>query len=269
MSTVENRVLCVDDEVSILSALKRLLRKEEYTLLTASSAEEGIELLKQTTVQVVVSDQRMPGLTGVQFLQKVKAMHPDTVRVILSGYADLSVMVEAINKGEIYRFLSKPWNDEELRITIRQALDHYNLLKQRSSLLEQIEANNLELKRLNSLLEEKIAQRTHLLALSQEIMEIIPLPVVGISREGMVVLVNRAAVEYGASRQASIAPGVEIDEFLPAEIIEKLKVCLCHSETGGSMIVEWNGLKTCFRSRPLKTEEATVGCILSFEDYDA
>ncbi len=269
MSTVENRVLCVDDEVSILSALKRLLRKEEYTLLTASSAEEGIELLKQTTVQVVVSDQRMPGLTGVEFLQRVKEMHPETIRVILSGYADLSVMVEAINKGEIYRFLSKPWNDEELKITIRQALDHYNLLEQRSSLLEQVEANNQELTRLNSLLVEKIAQRTHLLALSQEIMESVPLPVVGISRERMVVLVNRAAVEYGASRQVDIYPGAEVDEFLPDDINEKLKKCPCHDNSGFTLVEEWSGRKTVFRFKPLKSEESVVGCILFFEDENA
>jgi len=107
-------VLCVDDEPHILNALQRLLRKEDFQVVTARDVEEGLAVLASRPVQLVISDQRMPGMTGVEFLQKVKELFPDAVRVILSGYADVGVIVDSINKGEIYRFLTKPWNDEEL-----------------------------------------------------------------------------------------------------------------------------------------------------------
>ena len=117
----DHALLLVDDEENILRALTRALRREGYRILTATSAQDAFEILAKNDVQVIISDQRMPGISGTEFLSKVKEMHPDTVRIVLSGYTDLSVVTDAINRGAIYKFLTKPWNDEDLRAQIREA----------------------------------------------------------------------------------------------------------------------------------------------------
>ena len=114
-------LLLVDDEANILSSLKRLLRIDGYQILTAPSAEQGLELLASHRVDVIVSDQRMPGMSGVEFLRRVKVLHPETIRLVLSGYTDLQTVTDAINEGAIYKFLTKPWDDSHLRANIQEA----------------------------------------------------------------------------------------------------------------------------------------------------
>jgi len=114
-------LLIVDDNPKILSSLGRVLQNKGYRLLTAESAEKGLELLALNEVQVVVSDQRMPGMSGIEFLSRVKALYPDTVRIMLSGHADLESLTEALNRGLLYKYLTKPWNDRELRAQLRDA----------------------------------------------------------------------------------------------------------------------------------------------------
>lgn len=115
-------ILLVDDEPNVLRALARLLRRDGYQIFTATTFKEAFDILGTNDVQVVVSDHRMPDGKGTEFLGRVKMTHPGTVRLILSGYADLGVVTEAINGGAVYRFLTKPWNDEELRETMREAM---------------------------------------------------------------------------------------------------------------------------------------------------
>ena len=115
------RLLLVDDEENILSSLRRLLRRDGYTILTATGGLAALELLATHPVDVIISDQRMPGMTGVEFLRKAKDMHPDSVRLMLSGYSDLQSVTDAINEGAIYKFLSKPWDDAMLRANIEEA----------------------------------------------------------------------------------------------------------------------------------------------------
>jgi diguanylate cyclase (GGDEF)-like protein len=114
-------LLLVDDEANILSSLKRLLRPDGYQILTALGAEQGLELLARHRVDVIVSDQRMPGMSGVEFLRRVKVLHPATIRLVLSGYTDLQTVTDAINEGAIYKFLTKPWDDSHLRANIQEA----------------------------------------------------------------------------------------------------------------------------------------------------
>jgi EAL domain-containing protein (putative c-di-GMP-specific phosphodiesterase class I)/ActR/RegA family two-component response regulator len=114
-------LLLVDDEENILNALVRMLRRDGYRILTAAGADEALDVLGRNDVQVVISDQRMPGTSGTDLLSKVREMYPDTVRMVLSGYTDLAAVTAAINQGAIYKFLTKPWNDEELRMQIRDA----------------------------------------------------------------------------------------------------------------------------------------------------
>jgi diguanylate cyclase (GGDEF)-like protein len=121
-------LLLVDDDVNVLSALHRLFRRDNYRILTAMSPAEGFELLALHQVQVIVCDQRMPFMNGTEFLSKVKELYPDTIRIILSGYTGLEAVLDSINRGAIYRFYTKPWDDTELRENIRLAFHHYWLL---------------------------------------------------------------------------------------------------------------------------------------------
>ncbi len=114
-------LLVVDDEVNIQRALFRVLQNERYRIMCASSADEAMQILTRQEVQVIISDQRMPGVSGTEFLTKVKASHPNTVRILLSGYSDAITVTDAINRGAIYKFLTKPWDDDDLRLQVRDA----------------------------------------------------------------------------------------------------------------------------------------------------
>ena len=121
-------LLLVDDDVNVLSALHRLFRRDNYRILTALSPAEGFELLALHQVHVIVCDQRMPNMSGTEFLSKVKELYPDTIRIILTGYTGLESMLDSINRGAIYRFYTKPWDDTQLRDNIRLAFHHYWLV---------------------------------------------------------------------------------------------------------------------------------------------
>ena len=160
----EHTVLFVDDEVNILRAVQRLLRNEPCRVLTASRGAEALELLANDAAQVVVSDQRMPEMNGVELLLAVRDRHPDAVRMMLTGYTEMNVAVEAINHGEIYRLITKPWNDEELKATLRQAFDHYDLKSEIRRLNQVTREQNLRLQDMNRTLEAKVRDRTKQLA---------------------------------------------------------------------------------------------------------
>ena len=117
----QRTLLLVDDEAGIRAALTRMLRSDGYKVLTATSGKEGLELLATNPVQVIISDQRMPGMSGTEFLNIVKQLYPDTVRIILSGYTDLQVVTESVNQGAVFKFLTKPWDDDLLREQVRDA----------------------------------------------------------------------------------------------------------------------------------------------------
>ncbi|RTL54465.1 MAG: response regulator [Rhodocyclaceae bacterium] len=155
-------VLCVDDEANILAALKRLFRPAGYRLLTAGSGAEGLALLEQEQGQVdlVISDMRMPEMDGARFLAQVRQRWPDTARILLTGYADMESTVAAINEGRISRYISKPWNDSELLLTVREVLERRMLEKEKQRLENLTRQQNDELIALNAGLEATVAKRT-------------------------------------------------------------------------------------------------------------
>ncbi|MGM0570305.1 EAL domain-containing protein [Marinobacter sp.] len=118
-------LLLLDDETNIIRALTRLLRRDGYRILSTTSVKEAFELLAANNVQVIISDQRMPEMSGTEFLSQVKDIYPDTVRIVLSGYTDLKSVTDAINEGAIYKFLTKPWDDQQIRSHVRQAFVYY------------------------------------------------------------------------------------------------------------------------------------------------
>ncbi|MCX5827871.1 MAG: response regulator [Deltaproteobacteria bacterium] len=162
------RILAVDDEPFVLDAIKRLLNEDHYEIFTASSGTEGLSLMDIFPIQIVISDYRMPEMNGVEFLREVCRLWPDTIRIVLSGYADIQAVIAAINEGQIYKFMAKPWNNEDLRITIVNAIDRYRLLQENMRLTEDLKWKNKALQKFNKMLEETVAERTYELKKSME-----------------------------------------------------------------------------------------------------
>jgi response regulator RpfG family c-di-GMP phosphodiesterase len=154
------KVLFVDDEVNILAAIQRLLRKEQFQFRSTTSPVEALRLVAQEEFAVVVSDHRMPEMEGTRFLEQVKEISPNSIRILLTGYADMNSTIDAINRGSVYRFLSKPWSDPELIVILNQAVTQYNLVRENRRLHELTIRQNLELSYLNQTLEQKVEART-------------------------------------------------------------------------------------------------------------
>jgi len=146
-------LLFVDDERNILSSLKRLFRPRGYRIITALSGKEGLAVMEKESVDLVISDMRMPEMDGAAFLEQAANRWPDTVRILLTGYSDLTSTIAAVNKGQIYRYISKPWEDNDLLLTAKRALE-----RQRLEALTR--RQNAQLKELNATLEDKVAART-------------------------------------------------------------------------------------------------------------
>ncbi|CAN2041706.1 hypothetical protein GMMP15_560109 [Candidatus Magnetomoraceae bacterium gMMP-15] len=157
---MSDKVVFVDDESRILKVLKRLFMDEPYEIFTFESPINALEQMKKNEIAVVVSDQRMPDMKGTEFLEKVRENWPDTVRIILTGYADLEAAIDSINKGYVYRFINKPWDDTQFKMEVEQAVDHYKLVVENKMLLELTRKQNEELTDLNKNLENKVEQRT-------------------------------------------------------------------------------------------------------------
>ncbi len=164
----EHVVLFVDDEINILKAIQRLLRHEPMRVLTATDPAEALKMMRETPAQVVVTDQRMPTMSGVDFLSAIREQQGDVIRMMLTGYTEMNIAVEAINKGEIYRLITKPWNDDELRATLRQAFDHYDLKSEIKRLNGISREQNFKLQDMNRNLEDKVRERTKQLALKNQ-----------------------------------------------------------------------------------------------------
>jgi response regulator RpfG family c-di-GMP phosphodiesterase len=153
-------ILCVDDEQNIVSSLRRTFRQHSYRVLTATSGADGLGLLEREEVDVVISDMRMPGMDGTQFLEQVRKRWPDTVRLLLTGYSDIESTIGAINRGEVYRYIAKPWDDADMLTTVRLGLERKALEHEKRSLEELTRRQNAELRELNATLEAKVFERT-------------------------------------------------------------------------------------------------------------
>ncbi|MBI5007257.1 MAG: response regulator [Nitrosomonadales bacterium] len=165
-------LLFVDDEANVLSSLKRLFRPHGYRIFTAESGAQALEIMRHETVDLVVSDMRMPEMNGAQFLQKVNEGWPDTVRILLTGYAEIEATIDAINKGHIYRYISKPWEDNDIVLSIQHALRHKELEKANRGLEELTRKQNEELRDLNANLEQKVRARTEELRQTMGFLEV-------------------------------------------------------------------------------------------------
>jgi len=153
-------VLFVDDEANILSSLKRLFRPLGYRIFTAEGGAAGLQVFEQNPIDLVISDMRMPEMNGAEFLEKIRAKWPDAVRILLTGYADVGSTIAAINKGEIYRYIAKPWDDNDIVLTVKHALERKNLELEKQRLEALTLKQNEALKDINANLEAKVRDRT-------------------------------------------------------------------------------------------------------------
>ena len=224
---MERLLLLVDDEENITSALTRLLRRDGYTIFRANSGQEGLALLEQHRFGVIISDQRMPGMTGTEFLSKVKEQYPDTVRIVLSGYTEFNSITDAINRGAIYKFLTKPWEDDLLRAHIQEAFQRYEMKMENVRLDQELKLANDELKRINHELELRVewkgrenVHNLEILRVSQEMFEVMPVAAIGIDKSGMIVIANQLAhLLFSAHGAVSSLLGEAADTIMPADLL--------------------------------------------------
>lgn len=216
----ERTLLLVDDEEGVLSALRRVLRRDGYRILTAASGEEALQVLVGNAVDVIVSDQRMPGMTGVDLLRQAKRIHPETVRIVLSGYTELKSITDAINEGAIYKFMTKPWDDEQLRLTVREAFAHKELADENRRLNHALMEVNQELQGMLASEQQRLRNDETVLRVVQEILQAVPLPIIGMDEDGLIVSANAMADELFGGGRGLI--GSFASEVLPLELHEKL-----------------------------------------------
>ncbi len=144
MSLKDIHILYVDDEQNNLTAFKATFRRD-FKIYTAISAAEGIKILDEEDIHILITDQRMPVMTGVEFLESILEKYPDMIRILLTGYTDIEAVIDAINKGQVYRYITKPWDETELRMTINNAFEVYNLKKENKELLVKLKRANEQL----------------------------------------------------------------------------------------------------------------------------
>jgi len=161
MNEHKHTLLFVDDEEAILKALYRLFRKQGYTILTARSGDEALTILhaREHKISLIISDQKMPEMNGATFLEKARHISPDSLRFLLTGYSDMDAIVAAVNKGEIHRYLNKPWNDDDLLLQVKWGLEQYDLVQENRNLLALTRKQNKQLFDFGKTMEKKIEER--------------------------------------------------------------------------------------------------------------
>ncbi|HSV16266.1 MAG TPA: response regulator, partial [Tepidisphaeraceae bacterium] len=152
-------LLVVDDEPDVVKSVQDLLRLD-YRVLTTTRAADGIKIMEREEVHVVMTDQRMPGMTGVEFLKNIRGDHPEAIRLLFTGYADIKAVIDAINAGNVYRYLTKPWDPDELQAVVREACERYDLIAERKQLIEDLKINNEKLEKANKALSEASALKS-------------------------------------------------------------------------------------------------------------
>src|ERR1700690_575264 len=244
-------ILCVDDEPNVLNSLRRLFIDEPYTIRTAASAHEGLKLLAGEEGQIVISDYRMPNMDGVEFLREVRTRWPDTVRIVLSGYADTASIVSAINEGQIYKFIPKPWNDDELKVTVANAIERYYLFKKNAELTSELLKVNEDLKGLLVENSNLLELKSKMLEASQTILFSLPVAVLGIS-DDIVVQCNQAWVDDTGCGWSSL--GQTIGNALPPEIIGLVDEVKARGKTMGKISI--NGIQGWLFGSAMRPEDS-------------
>lgn len=237
MTTTEQKdqpyILCVDDEPGIVRSIRRILKAEHVNVLLAASGPEALEILRKQSVALILTDYRMPEMNGIEFLEQAAPLCPDAFRMILTGYAEAHVLVEAVNRGQIYKILYKPFQEEDIKLTVRSGLEHHARNRENRALLEELGQRNKQLAILNQKLKSglegtqaDLTVSSTALGIAQQLLNEIPAAVIGVEPSGQIVFANKMANVWfappGAPRLFSLA-GAWSSDVLPGSIHEWLK----------------------------------------------
>ncbi|MDC7223524.1 MAG: response regulator [Spirochaetales bacterium] len=246
-------VLFVDDEWEILNAIKRKFRKCDFTILLAPSGPEGLKLLEENPIPVVVSDEKMPEMNGVEFLQEVKKLYPETIRIILSGYADSQTILNAINKGEVYRFITKPWKSEELLEIIEEAFEQHQVLLRNKAVMNSIIHENRQLPK------DRI-DRDFVLELTGDILESLPVPILVVGKDDRVIMFNS---KMGA--RFSLSEGDSLDRIFPEDLKDRILKGFSHPGGQEGFPYTLQDREVAFMIRSLRTHDHYQGLLIMDE----
>ncbi len=226
-------ILCVDDEPGIARAIRRILKTEPVNVLIAASGPEGLDILRKQTVSLILTDYRMPEMNGIEFLEQAAPLCPDAFRMILTGYAEAHVLVEAVNRGQIYKILYKPFQEEDIKLTVRSGLEHHARNCENRVLLEELAQRNKQLAILNQKLKTglegtkaDLTISSTALGMAQQLLNEIPAAVIGMEPSGQIVFANRLANIWFAPQtplRISSLVGTWTSDVLPEPIQEHLK----------------------------------------------
>jgi len=263
-------VLCVDDEENVLRALQRSFRKEMFNVFVASSGSEGLKILNNLAVHLIIADFRMPEMNGVEFFTKARKIQPDAIRILLSGYASIEMVTKAVNKGGIYRLLTKPWNEIELRQEVNLALQHWELVQRNRKLNKKIEEQLLGLKSMNRQLEDIVEERTReiliknqALELSHQILDNLPTAVLGVATEKYIVYLNKEAEEI--FRTQEINPiGKKVEDIFPEEISRTISETIDRNQKSEMNRYDYLGKTFHIKAGLVQDEFATRGATVVF-----
>jgi len=253
------KVLCVDDEELLLKSLKRVLGREPYELLTASDGYEALEILSKNEIALVIADQRMPRMTGTELLAKVRQQSKETVRVILSGYADLEVMMDSINRGNVYMYIKKPWADDRLRAQVRQCLVHYETTKQNETLVEHLQLQQATIEKSQSWMAEKHGRLGPYVQLLIQGLQILPLPILFLDHQCQVVFVNEQ-VKTLLPSLAEITDPVKMEEVLIHDLTTAVDGLLASADKE----LEIESYPGTIKIQKVEFDDLMAGCLLSF-----
>ncbi|MBA2251535.1 MAG: response regulator [Nitrospirales bacterium] len=226
-------ILCVDDEPGIVRSIRRILKAEPVNVLIAASGAEGLEILRKQSVALILTDYRMPEMNGIEFLEQAAPLCPDAFRMILTGYAEAHVLVEAVNRGQIYKILYKPFQEEDIKLTVRSGLEHHARNRENRALLEELGQRNKQLAILNQKLKNglegtqaDLTISSTALGIAQQLLNEIHAAVIGVEPSGQIVLANKLANVWfappSAPRMFSLV-GAWSSDALPGSVHESLQ----------------------------------------------
>ncbi|MBI9104852.1 MAG: response regulator [Spirochaetales bacterium] len=207
---MNKKVLIVDDEADIRNVLLRQLRKEPIELLFASSGQDALSILETNIIHLVITDQKMPGMSGVDFLRQVKRKWPDVIRLLISGYIETELLINAINKGEVYRFITKPWDAEELKSYIFEGLHHYDVLEENRKMMKKILVSVEDGSK-------QSGERKPSIQLSDSILEELPFGIIVVNNDGYIIKMNQWAAMLTSVEKCDHS--ISLDCIFTAEIV--------------------------------------------------
>lgn len=264
MTNKDTKILIVDDEKNVLKSLQRMLRSEPYLVKTAATPSQAIEMCKNESFHVIIGDYRMPEMDGTDMFLEISKINPDSIKIILSGYSDINIITEALNKEYINKYILKPWNDQNLKKEIEKSVFHFNLQKTNRELHKKIVEQNESLRKINENLEYEVEKRTRKLQLhnaallaSQNVLSSIPIPVIGVDWENMIVLTN----EKANKTFPDITPG---EKLTPLKLVNANLKAIKENEAINLYMPELSDEFPNIIISPLQRRKKTDGSVIIF-----